>query len=137
MKRLINRRLIPEGPLGYLEVSSPKRFIVFVLCLIGAIAITLVPSLQGELEPPARRALFILVLAAALWATEAIPAFAVGILVIGLEVALLGTPRGGASDPRQWEEYVAIVGYPLVWLFFGGFVLPLRRGFLTVRRQLQ
>ena len=123
MRKLITDRLLPEGPLGYLGVSSPKRIVVFVLCLIGALAVTLIPTFQGELDPPARRALFILVFAAALWTTEAIPAFAVGILVIGLEVALLGTARGGASDPRQWEEYVAIIGHPLVWLFFGGFVL--------------
>jgi sodium-dependent dicarboxylate transporter 2/3/5 len=55
--------------------------------------------------------------------SEAIPAFAVGILVIGLEIALLGTKRGGATDPKAWEDFVAVIGHPLVWLFFGGFVL--------------
>ena len=74
--------------------------------------------------PAARRALFILIFAAALWLTDAIPAFAVGILIIGLRIALLGRPGGVfARTERDWEAFVVVIGDPLVWLFFGGFVL--------------
>jgi sodium-dependent dicarboxylate transporter 2/3/5 len=121
--RVARRRRIPESIIGYLGISSPKRIVIFFVCLTIALAVALIPALSDSLEPPARRALFILVLAAGLWMTEAIPAFAVGILVIGLEIALLGTTRGGAQSPKDWEQYVAILGHPLVWLFFGGFVL--------------
>jgi len=113
----------PQTWIGQLGISSPKRILVFLLCVGAALAILLLPAAQSGLGPPGKRALFILVLAAGLWMTEAIPAFAVGLLVIGLDIALLGTPRGGATDPRQWEESIAVIGSPLVWLFFGGFVL--------------
>ena len=73
-----------------------------------------------SLPPAALSALFILVLAVLLWVTEVIPAFAVGILVIALNVALLGRPAQIDSD---WEQYVRVIGHPLIWLFFGGFVL--------------
>lgn len=68
--------------------------------------------------------MFILILAAGLWVSEAIPAFAVGILVIGLQVAILGRPGGVfATDPSQWKIFIEPWGSSLIWLFFGGFVL--------------
>lgn len=79
----------------------------------------LVPP-DAALSSDGRSALFVLVLAAGLWLTEAIPAFAVGILVIALQVLLLGDPAGPEPD---WERHVFILGHPLVWLFFGGLVL--------------
>ena len=68
-------------------------------------------------------------MAAGLWATEAIPAFAVALLVMGLEILLLGglwTSSGDAvasTVEPAWEKYLATWGSPLIWLFFGGFVL--------------
>lgn len=79
---------------------------------------------DSQLELPARWTLFIVTLAGCLWATEAIPAFAVALLVIALLVLILGQPGnvlgGGDGD---WEIYAATLGNPLIWLFFGGFVL--------------
>ena len=113
---------VPETLLGALGISSLRRLLLFLACAVAALALAALPG--PELEPAARRALFILVLAASLWVTEAIPAFAVGILVIGLQVALLGRPGGVyAVSGREWEEFVSVIGHPLVWLFFGGFVL--------------
>ncbi len=123
MSGTAQRKSSPEGLLGYLGISSSRQIVAFATCLGIALAVTLVPTFTGALEPPARRALFILVLAAGLWCTEAIPAFAVGLLIIGLQIGLLGTERGGAQDSEAWTAYVAIIGHPLVWLFFGGFVL--------------
>ncbi len=101
MKNTHNQAPIPESLAGHLGISSPKRILVFLGCVAAALTAALLPAISGALDPPARRALFILVLAAALWMTEAIPAFAVGILVIGLQISLLGTPRGGAQDPAK------------------------------------
>jgi sodium-dependent dicarboxylate transporter 2/3/5 len=76
------------------------------------------------LSPAADRALFVLVLAAALWISEAMPAFAVAVLVIALEVLLLGRPGGVfAATPNDWQRFVIVLGDPIIWLFFGGFVL--------------
>ena len=107
------------------ETGSPKRSAVFVACLILALALTLVFGNSPELQPAARRALFILLLAVFLWVTEAIPAFSVGILIIGLQILLLGNPDAGvfAKTDKDWEQFVGILGHPLIWLFFGGFVM--------------
>lgn len=94
-------------------------------CLLLASLVAWLPEWAG-LDPAARRCLFILVLAAGLWATEAIPAFAVSFLVIGLSILLLGRPDGvfAASDePERWQIFIAPFASPLIWLFLAGFIL--------------
>lgn len=114
-----------EGLLGFLGISSLKRLIAFLSCLAIALGCVVFVPAFDELEPAARRALFILLFAALLWITEAIQAFAVGLLVIALNIALLSNPQGRAfaTASRDWEQFVVVIGNPLVWLFFGGFVL--------------
>ncbi len=91
--------------------------------LIAALLIAWIPAYSG-LEPAGRCSLFILVLATGLWITEAIAPFAVGLIVIALEIMILGRPGGVMNAaPNDWEKYVATWGSPLIWLFFGGFVL--------------
>src|SRR5690606_18258415 len=52
------------------------------------------------------------------------PAFAVSLLVIALEIALLGRPGGvWAEGPNDWEIFIQPWASPLLWLFFAGFVL--------------
>ncbi|HVS19333.1 MAG TPA: DASS family sodium-coupled anion symporter [Planctomycetota bacterium] len=114
---------VAGGWLSALEVAQPKRVLVFLACLAGALALTLVPEPTAELDAPQRRALFIAAFAALLWISDAVPAFAVGMLVIALQVGLLGSERGGASDSSEWEGFAAVLGHPLIWLFFGGLVL--------------
>jgi solute carrier family 13 (sodium-dependent dicarboxylate transporter), member 2/3/5 len=94
-------------------------------CLLTAGLIAFLPDWTG-LDPAARRCLFILVLAAGLWATEAIPAFAVAFLVIGLSILLLGRPDGvfvGPDEPDRWQIFIAPFASPLIWLFLAGFIL--------------
>jgi solute carrier family 13 (sodium-dependent dicarboxylate transporter), member 2/3/5 len=94
-------------------------------CLLVAGATAFLPEWQG-LDPAARRCLFILVLAAGLWATEAIPAFAVALLVIGLSILMLGRPDGvfvGPDEPDRWQIFIAPFASPLIWLFLAGFIL--------------
>jgi solute carrier family 13 (sodium-dependent dicarboxylate transporter), member 2/3/5 len=109
--------------LANLELPPRKGPVKFLLSLAGAAVIAFVPSHEG-LEPAGIWTLFILVWAAALWITEAIPAFAVAILVIGLEIAILGRPGGVfAKEPGDWTMFVEPWASPVIWLFFGGFVL--------------
>lgn len=94
-------------------------------CLLVAGATAFLPEWQG-LDPAPRRCLFILVLAAGLWATEAIPAFAVAFLVIGLSILMLGRPDGvfvGPDEPDRWQIFIAPFASPLIWLFLAGFIL--------------
>ncbi len=94
-------------------------------CLAVAAAVAFLPDWLA-LDPAGRRCLFILVFAAGLWASEAIPAFAVALLVIGLEIALLGRPDGvfaAADEPDRWQIFIAPLASPLIWLFLAGFIL--------------
>lgn len=103
------------------QITPPVRKLLTytALCLVVAYCVAFVPGYEG-LSLAGHRALFILVFAAGLWVTEAMPAFAVSLLAIGLEIVMLGQNEAGESD---WEKYVETWGSPLVWLFFGGFIL--------------
>ena len=95
--------------------DSIKIFFITVLSL----GVAFYPG-YGGMEIPERRALFILVLAATLWMTEALPAFAVGFLVIGLSIFLLSPEKGGSIP---WETFTSTWSSPIIWLFLGGLVL--------------
>lgn len=115
---------VPGALFGWLEISSPQRMLLCLLIALGAGVIAYAIPESAGLEPAARRSLFILLLAAGLWLSEAIPAFAVGILIIALQVLLLDRPGSAlAEDRASWEAHVLVLGHPLVWLFFGGLVL--------------
>lgn len=64
----------------------------------------------------------ILILAAGLWLTEAIPAYATAMLIMALELLFLST-AGGSSGLWEWSEILEVWGSPLIWLFFGGFLI--------------
>ena len=100
-----------------------------LLRLLGSLgiaaAVAFLPEWAG-LDAAGRRCLFILLFAAGLWASEAIPAFAVSLLVIGLSILLLGRPDGvfaGADEPDRWQIFIAPMASPLIWLFLAGFIL--------------
>ncbi len=107
------------------EFDDAGALLRVTACLVVAGLIAFLPDWQG-LDPAGRRCLFILVLAAGLWATEAIPAFAVAFLVIGLSILLLGRPDGvfaGPDEPDRWQIFIAPFASPLIWLFLAGFIL--------------
>ena len=111
-----------SGDFAGIRPSPSTRFLA---CLVAAVVTAWLAQSQAGLAPAPARMLFILVLAALLWLTEAIPAYAVGILVIALQILLLGNPNVGifAQERDDWEAFVVVLGNPLIWLFFGGFVL--------------
>lgn len=112
-------RLAARRILGQLTPSARRSLALTVVCVLIAWAGAFWPAHTG-LSREGVLALFILLVCAGLWVTEAMPAFAVSLLAIGLEIALLGRVADNESD---WEKYVATWGSPLVWLFFGGFIL--------------
>jgi sodium-dependent dicarboxylate transporter 2/3/5 len=107
------------------EFRSGRAFVKTLICLALAGAVYWLLPLPS-LPDAARLSLSIVTLAAGLWISEAIPAFAVALLVIGLQVMLLGMPGGvlaSADDMRAWEIYVRPWASPPMWLFFGGLML--------------
>ncbi len=112
------RRLV-----GRLEFNSQRALKKTMPCLIVASLIAFLPNYSG-LNPAAQWTLFILIFAAGLWITEAMPAFAVALVVIALEIAILGRVNGVfATGEKDWEIFVQPWSSPLIWLFFGGFIL--------------
>ena len=101
------------------------------ISLLAAVLTVFVPVWLGwsayeSLQTDGRFTLGLLVFAACIWISEAIPAFAVAVLIIGLEVVVLGMPGGffaAPGDTSAWQQFVAPWASPLMWLFLGGFVL--------------
>lgn len=71
----------------------------------------------------------IFVLAAGLWATQAVPLFATALIVIVLEIVVLANPGGwpglgfAAGNSPAYREIIGVAADPALILFFGGFVL--------------
>ncbi|MDX1382317.1 MAG: DASS family sodium-coupled anion symporter [Thermoanaerobaculia bacterium] len=76
----------------------------------------------GPLEPSQRWVLLLFLLAVGLWATEAVPAFAVGLLIIGYLVLVLGT-RLVMAEPLDVSAYTDTWSSPVIWMLLGGFFL--------------
>lgn len=96
-----------------------------ILCLLIAGCILFVNYFAPDgLNPSARHALFILLLAASLWISEAIPPFAVSFLIIGLAVFFLESPAP-LEITDEWERYVNTWSSPVIWILLGGFILAL------------
>jgi sodium-dependent dicarboxylate transporter 2/3/5 len=108
---------------GKLEFRSGRALVKVIACAVVAAGITLLPAHPG-LNDAARWTLFILLLGAGLWITEAIPSFSVALLIIALEIMILGRPGGVfAQTPSDWEMFVRPWSSPIMWLFLGGLVL--------------
>jgi sodium-dependent dicarboxylate transporter 2/3/5 len=117
--------------LGSFNRTELQGIVKTGLCGLLALGVVFGPGLLGfdpysALGPAGTATLGILVFAAALWVSEAMPAFAVALLVIGLQIAVLGRPGGvwaEEGDTKAWTTFVEPWASPTMWLFFGGFVL--------------
>lgn len=98
----------------------------WLLCVLFAYGVTLLPPVKSAIAESGMSAeavwmLRIALLAAGLWLTEAIPAYATAMLVMALEILFLSTATG--SELWEWSSILAVWGSPLIWLFFGGFLI--------------
>lgn len=116
------RREILRVLLGRLEVRSWRRGVQALVVTLVAAAVAYGPTHAG-LSEPGRHALFILTTSAGLWMTEAIPAFAVALVLIAMEIVLLGGLGREPATSGAWQRFLAPWASPLIWLFLGGFVL--------------
>ncbi|MDT8346230.1 MAG: DASS family sodium-coupled anion symporter, partial [Flavobacteriaceae bacterium] len=90
-------------------------FLLFSALLAYAVVYFFSGESFSELQ---KYVLFILVLAIGLWVTEAIPPFAVGILVVGYLVFVTGK-----DNPENVHQYVQTWSDSVIWLVLGGFFL--------------
>lgn len=124
-KRAASPRLAPAGAcVQTVRVRVSQSLVYTGATFATAALIAYVPE-HASLTEPARDALFVLLSAAGLWITGAIPAFAVSLAVIALQIALLGDPSGpfAAGDRERWQRFVAPWASPVMWLFLSGLVL--------------
>lgn len=119
---LDTRRHLKKFINGEYRIDLPYVFVAFLLSFAFAYMVAFFPTY--ELSQKGVLTLFILLFAGALWASEAIPAFAVSLLVIALEIILLGFDDFDfATTSREWQYYLEPWSSPLIFLFLAGFVM--------------
>jgi sodium-dependent dicarboxylate transporter 2/3/5 len=97
-----------------------RRFLSF---LAVGLAVWFVWNLLSGIFPPEQEAvLFLFLLAVGLWITEAVPAFAVGLLIMGYLTFLLGTNLI-LPEPMDTKPYLATWSASVIWLMLGGFFM--------------
>ena len=94
---------------------------------LGVIALALLLAFLGKrdgLSDPTTNALFLLVFAGGLWITEAIPPFAVSILIIGFSIYFLEDVHFQVIS-EDWQKYLNTWSSPVIWILLGGFFLAM------------
>lgn len=108
---------------GKIKFKVNEHISKFIISFLFALAIAFIPEYEN-LSLQANQTLFILIFAAGLWSTEAIPAFAVSLLIIALEIVILGFDNFNFADKEaNWKIYLSPWSSPLVFLFFAGFIM--------------
>ena len=103
-------------------MSLQVVFTSFTISFLVAFIVAFIP--EYGIDKNMTYTLFILLFAAGLWLTEAIPAFAVSLLVIALEMVLLGFNNFDfSSGSKEWQVYLQPWSSPLIFLFLAGFIM--------------
>lgn len=104
------------------KISLQYIFTAFTISFVIAFLVAFIPNYG--IDTNKTYTLFILLFAAGLWISEAIPAFAVSLLVIALEIVLLGFPTlDFAGGSKEWKVYLQPWSSPLIFLFIAGFIM--------------
>ena len=101
--------------------SHNRSLIYFLLSFIVAFLLTLLLK-EPSFTTTQVYVLFILFFAMGLWFTEAVPPFAVSILIIAYLVFMLGNKDLNPS-PEKIDKYVTTFSSSVIWLMLGGFFL--------------
>ncbi|MDN3644422.1 SLC13 family permease [Lutimonas halocynthiae] len=106
-------------------VDIQQKIIYFLLSAIFAFVMTYWIN-SPELDQAQVYVLFLLFFSIGLWVTEAVPPFAVGLLIFGFLVFALGGYYA-EIDPENASKYVAKYvqtwSNSVIWLMLGGFVM--------------
>jgi len=104
-------------------IHPSQAFLKFVLSLL--IALFFAFGFEYDLTQNGVYTLFILIFAANLWISEAIPAFSVALLIVALEVVMLGFNGFDFSGGGDWKQYLGQWSNPLIFLFLAGFIMAI------------
>jgi sodium-dependent dicarboxylate transporter 2/3/5 len=106
-------------------VDIQQKIIYFLLSVIIAFALTYYLD-TPELDKAQIYVLFLLFLSIGLWITEAIPPFAVGLLIFGFLVFALGgyySEIDPENASKYVQKYVQTWSNSVIWLMLGGFFM--------------
>lgn len=98
-----------------------KSVILFLVALLGALGLTYLLR-ETSFTPAQTSVLFLLLFSVALWLTEAVPPFSVGILIIGFLAFSLGYEKF-TDTPVDVSMYTQTLSSSVIWLMLGGFFL--------------
>ncbi len=102
-------------------VQSQTRLIRFLFVILLSLLLTYLIR-DESFQEAQTYVLFLLFFAVGLWITEAIPPFAVGIMIVGFLVFFLGQP--GLEDQNiDVQQFVNTWSDSVIWLLLGGFFL--------------
>jgi sodium-dependent dicarboxylate transporter 2/3/5 len=99
------------------QLNWQSRSLQFVLSFLVALGLSYLIK-DSSFTEGQTSVLFILLFAIALWVTEAIPPFAVGILIIGYLVFTMSN-----LESENVKQYVQTWSDSVIWLFLGGFFI--------------
>ncbi|MEZ5007038.1 MAG: DASS family sodium-coupled anion symporter [Chitinophagales bacterium] len=102
-------------------IRNQTRLIQFLVSILVSIGLTYL-IVDNTFELPQVYVLFVLFLSIGLWVTEAIPPFAVGIMIIGFLIFVLGQPSMASYD-IDVEKFINTWSDSVIWLLLGGFFL--------------
>ncbi|MBK9254232.1 MAG: DASS family sodium-coupled anion symporter [Saprospiraceae bacterium] len=100
-----------------LKVARQNRTIMFLSSALLAFILTMLLR-DPDFTDTQNYVFFLLFFAVGLWITEAIPPFAVGILIVGFLVFTMGK-----TDKMDAMRYLQTWSDGVIWLFLGGFFL--------------
>jgi sodium-dependent dicarboxylate transporter 2/3/5 len=102
-------------------VETQQRIIYFLLSILIALGLTWIAG-DASFNAPQKYVLFLLFFSINLWISEAIPPFAVGIMIVGFLVFTLGNPEINPHNENV-RQYVNTWSNSVIWLLLGGFFL--------------
>ncbi len=100
-----------------LKVARQSRTIMFLFSVVTSMFLVLLLRDPGFTDTQ-NYVMFLLFFSIGLWITEAIPPFAVGILIVGFMVFIVGQ-----ENSMDAKRYVQTWSDGVIWLFLGGFFL--------------
>lgn len=102
-------------------LKKNKQLVYFLISLFAAFVLTVLLR-EPSFTQAQTYVLFLLIFSVALWLTEAVPPFAVGLFIIAYLAFTLGH-RLFISEPLDVKIYVNTFSSSVIWLMMGGFFL--------------
>lgn len=106
-------------------VDVQNKIIYFLLSIILSFGITYLIS-EPELDQAQIYVLFLLFLAIGLWVTEAIPPFAVGLMIFGFLIFSMNSYYSQIDPENVKDHYIGYINSwssSVIWLMLGGFFM--------------